>query len=123
MAILPDGRSNLSAILRDIFLQQNAVIGPQVADIDLQQHNGSARRGEAILPDGRSNLSRNIAGYFSATECSNWSSSCGYCSATAQWVRAPRRGYPAGWAQQSIRNIAGYFSATECSNWSASCGY
>ena len=41
MAILPDGRSNLSAILRDIFLQQNAVIGPQVADI--------------VLPDGRSN--------------------------------------------------------------------
>jgi hypothetical protein len=51
------GAAIYPAILRDIFLQQNAVIGPQVADIVLQQHNGSARRGEAILPDGRSNLS------------------------------------------------------------------
>ena len=52
-----------AAILRNIVLLQNAVIGPLVADIVLQQNaaNGSARRGEAILPDGCSNLSRNIA--------------------------------------------------------------
>ena len=52
------------AILRTSNLQQNAVIGPLVAE------------------------------YYSATECS-------------QWVRAPRRGYPTGWAQQSIPQYCG----------------